>query len=80
MKTLMTFALIVLAPIVTRADDKGPIGRYQLLYGVTDQKTSTGSYEKKRVWKTDTVTGQVWECAVTSEGGEVFYPVTTKEP
>src|SRR5260370_42072638 len=65
MKILMTLALLVLTSVFVRADDKGPVGRYQLLYAVTETTTPASSFETKRVWKIDTVTGQVWEYVAT---------------
>ncbi len=84
MKILMTLALLVLTSIFVRADDKGPVGRYQLLYAVTETTTPTSSFETKRVWKIDTVTGQVWEYVESLDpkkgNKEFFLPVPTSEP
>jgi hypothetical protein len=61
MKTLLTIVLASFFALVVRADDKGPVGRYQLLYAVTETTTPTGKIETKAVWKIHTITGQVWQ-------------------
>jgi hypothetical protein len=85
MKTLITIAIAALvasSPFIARADDAGHVGRYQLLYAVTE--TSGGvTTQTKTVWKIDTVTGQVWQFVSTTAGDklrESFIPVETSHP
>jgi hypothetical protein len=47
----MTLALLVLTSVFVRADDKGPVGRYQLLYAVTETTTPTSSFETNEFGK-----------------------------
>jgi hypothetical protein len=90
MKTLLLILLVAIQGIAYAddksqiADDKSQIGRYQLLYAITQTVNPTGAYDEKRVWKIDTVTGQVWQYTSTSNGKgqarENFYPVETIKP
>jgi hypothetical protein len=88
MKNLLTIAIAAIAslsPFVTRADDT--VGRYQLVYAVTQNAISgvvtQDRTQDRRVWKIDTVTGQVWMFVSTTSGGktkEAFVPVETSQP
>ena len=61
---------------------KPEIGRYQLLYAVTQTSGGAGGvFDNKTVWKIDTATGQVWQFVSTIHNGEsieVFVPVETR--
>jgi len=81
MKALMTIAIAVSFPLLSYADEPGPVGRYQLL-AARDPIHS----DLTDIWKIDTVTGQVWRFtpldedinANKSKGG--FIPVDTAKP
>jgi hypothetical protein len=88
MKTLLTIAIATIAAFA-HADDRAEIGRYQLLYAVTEHaapETTTGpsTITIKTVWKIDTVTGQVWQFVSTvgsnKELKEAFLPIDTRAP
>jgi|HubBroStandDraft_6_1064221.scaffolds.fasta_scaffold169173_3 hypothetical protein len=86
MKTLMTIALILASSIVSRADEKDAVGRYQLIYATTETSSIDSKTEEKTLWKIDTVTGRVWKFSSLSIGiknpvlQESFVPVTTDKP
>jgi hypothetical protein len=60
MKTLLLALLVAVQGFAYAGDDKPEIGRYQLLYAVTQESLGTNVVAVKRIWKIDTVTGQVW--------------------
>jgi hypothetical protein len=77
--TIAIAALAISSPYIIRADEKGQVGRYQLVYAVTE----TSTIQFRSVWKIDTVTGQVWQFVSSHLGGEVkerFVRVETSEP
>jgi hypothetical protein len=89
MKPLLLILLVLIqgvayAEVAYASDDKPEIGRYQLLYAVTETSGGPGgTYQSKTVWKIDTVTGQVWQFVSTTIKGQVkesFLPVETREP
>jgi hypothetical protein len=88
MRILLTLVFALCTLCSTRADDKsddkGPVGRYQLIYAVTETVSPTGKTENRRVMKIDTVTGRVWAYMdLTDSKGkntEGFFPVNTLEP
>jgi len=66
-----------------QADDTGHVGRYQLLYAVTETSGSGPAIQTKTVWKIDTVTGQVWQFVSSTVGDKLrerFIPVETSQP
>jgi hypothetical protein len=76
-------ALVASSPFIARADDAGHMGRYQLLYAVTETSGSGPAIQTKTVWKIDTVTGQVWQFVSSTVGDKLrerFIPVETSQP
>jgi hypothetical protein len=71
--------------IVSRADEKDAVGRYQLIYATTETFSPDSKTEEKALWKNDTVTGQVWRfnsvlIGKNAAAREEFVPVKTDEP
>jgi hypothetical protein len=85
MKVLFLILLILIQGITYASDDKPEIGRYQLVYGVTQVVLKTGELrDEKGVWKIDTVTGQVWqylEAPIGPKGEYRFFftPIETRD-
>jgi hypothetical protein len=79
MKTGMTIA--ILSALGSRADKKNQVGRYELLYAVSEAGTTKGTTENKGIWKIDTVTGQVWRFVSVEIDGkplEHFVPIMSE--
>lgn len=84
MRTLLLTLLVAVQGVAYASDDKPEVGRYQLLYAVTQTATPTGTYDEKRVWKIDNVTGQVWQYVSSDnrkgEARQFFIPIETVQP
>jgi hypothetical protein len=89
MKPLLLTLLVLIRGIAYASDDKPEIGRYQLLYAVTEyappeNTAGPSTITVKTVWKIDTVTGQVWHFVSTLESNkeliEAFLPIDTRAP
>jgi hypothetical protein len=82
MKPLLLTLLVLIQGIAYASDDKPEIRRYQLLYAVTYTGGPGGGFDKKTVWKIDTVTGQVWKYSAWEDKDAIvsdsFEPVETK--
>ncbi len=82
-KLLIALTAAVFAVTAVQADDTGHVGRYQLLYAVTETSGSGPAIQTKTVWKIDTVTGQVWQFVSSTVGDKLrerFIPVETSQP
>lgn len=82
-RLLIALTAGLFAAAAAQADDTGHVGRYQLLYAVTETSGSGTAIQTKTVWKIDTVTGQVWQFVSSTAGDrlkERFIPVETSQP
>jgi hypothetical protein len=82
-RLLIALAVGLFAVMAVQADDTGHVGRYQLLYAVTETTNPVSTTQTKTVWKIDTVTGQVWQFISVDAGGKImehFTPIETSQP
>jgi hypothetical protein len=81
-RLLIVLTAGLFAVTAAQADDTNHVGRYQLLYAVTETTGVTTSHTKT-VWKIDTATGQVWQFVssmINNKLEERFIPIETSKP